>query len=518
MDKAKARRIVIVGGGSAGWMAAAFLSKVFGLEKGCPYTITVVESQEVPPIGVGEATIHTMRQFLSAAGVQEGNFLSATDAILKHGILFRDWYGSGTSSTGRDQYFHSFENYPPIAPELLVNHWLNARHRGACTDRYDLWSGVQSGLAAGNVSPKDWQAKPYEGIVPYGYHLDANKFAHFLKGTAVLRGVAHIVRHITGVRINEGGNIEALLLDNEGVVEGDFFIDCSGFAAVLMSKLGAKFISYSNKLFVDRAVTARIEKNDHGYVPRPYTTATARDAGWTFDIDLSGRTGFGYIFSSAHIQTEEAERRFRSWLESDQMNVRVNHLGTKVGRLEEAWISNCLAIGLSAGFLEPLESTGLYFIELALRLFVDYIDLDDLQVPLRAQYNRIVSKIFDESAAFILLHYILTTRNDTPFWRDVQAASADLPSNLHDRLELWRFKAPTDADFIGPTSAFGASNYSAIIYGMQRLTVSVPGTVRHIPVEQSLSYYEALNKLKKQMLSSLPRHDQYLKKYKAAFS
>lgn len=517
VGKSATRNIVVVGGGSAGWMAGAFLSKVLGIDARSDFSVTVVESQEVPPIGVGEATVHTMRDFLGATGVQEGEFLLAADATLKHGILFRDWLHGPAAPGGRDQYFHSFEPYPPIAPELMANHWLNARHHGACSERYDQWAGVQGALAASNVSPKSWQNKPFEGVVPYGYHLDANKFAHHLKSVAIKRGVSHVLGHIEDVALDKSGSIAGLLLRDGQRIEGDFFIDCSGFNSILMKRLDAQFISYSDRLFTDAAVTVRLPKKDATSNPRPYTTATARAAGWTFEIDLRDRSGLGYVYSSGYVDSEKAERELRSYIGDGHEDLPVNHIKTRVGRLKEAWVKNCVAIGLSSGFLEPLESTGLYFIELALRLFVDYVDMDSPREQLRNSYNKVVAHIFDEVAQFIVLHYILTERNDTEFWRDVRAKTKRLPE-LDEKLELWRLKPPTDSDFTGPATPFGAANYSAILFGMQRMTEIIPAPVRHIPTDQSLSHYKKLKNIQHEMITSLPRHDEFLKKYMAAFS
>lgn len=517
MGEEQTKKLVIVGGGSAGWMTAAFLSKVLGIELGSPYSILLIEATEVPPIGVGEATVHTLRQFLAASGVQEGEFLLAADATFKHGILFRDWISGSSEDRDKDRYFHPFEGYPPLAPEQMVNHWLNVQHRSACADRYDKWAGIQGVLAACGVAPKDWQAKPYEGAVPYGYHLDANKFAHFLKEIAVRRGVKHVLGYIKDAILDDQGCIKFLSLKDGQNIVGDFFIDCSGFASVLMTKLGARFISLADNLYVDRAITSRISNDATAAVPRPYTTATARQNGWTFEIDLISRTGFGYVYSSRHIDDEGAEREFRSFLAPTHKDIPISRIKTRVGRLNEIWIQNCLAIGLSAGFLEPLESTGLYFVELALRLFVDYFDFDNSSPPVKAAFNRTFAHIFDEVAQFIMLHYMLSKRGDTDFWRDARSKSVLLPS-LDEKLELWAAKAPTDSDFAGPATPFGPSNYSALLFGMKRLTAEIPALVRHIPVEQSLSHYNRLKEIQSGMVKALPRHADYLKKCTAAFS
>ena len=207
----------------------------------------------------------------------------------------------------------------------------------------------------------------------------------------------------------------------------------------------------------------------------------------------------------------------RSFFGPEAEEASVVHTKMRVGRLKKPWIKNCLAIGLSAAFIEPLESTGLYFIEIALRLLADYLDLDGADDIVRDSYNKTSALIYDNIAEFILMHYVLSKRDDTDFWRDARAAISHAPQ-LTGMLRLWTFKAPTDSDLVGPTTPFGASNYAAILFGMNRVTAGIPGPVRHISVEQSMEYYNTLKNVQQTAVKALPSHDQYLQKYTAAFS
>ncbi|KAA1176109.1 tryptophan 7-halogenase [Marinobacter salinexigens] len=512
----KVINIVIAGGGSAGWMAAAFLSEAFKTKDNKQYKISLVESDNIAPIGVGEATIHTMRGFLGACGIDEGEFLVATDATFKHGILFKDWLQKTAPDVPPHQYFHPFESFVHLSPEPQTSHWLNARLRGATTERYDRWAGIQGALAASGCAPKTWQNSQYEAPVNYGYHLDANKFAEFLKKTSIQKRVSHVRANITAVTLDELGNIRSLGLANGESIQGDLFIDCTGFSGLLNRAVGAQFIDYSNYLFCDQAVTLRYPRTGKDYQPRPYTTATARESGWTFEIDLQERTGLGHIYSSKHCSPEAAETALRNFFPDIDPAAEATHLKMKVGRLEKSWNKNCVALGLSSGFLEPLESTGLYFIEIALRLLVDYWDPLSQSAACREQFNSSFNATFDESMEFIVLHYVLSEREDTAFWRDIQTETGDLPA-LKSKLAMWEHKPPTDADFKNETIAFRAPNYSAVLYGMNWLPHEIPIGISHIPPEKSLENYTTMKKLQKMAVEGSPKHTEYLQKFTASF-
>ena len=323
-----------------------------------------------------------------------------------------------------------------------------------------------------------------------------------------------MIAHIEEVSLGDDGEIAQLILATGKAVEGDFFIDCTGFRAHLMSALGAEFVSYEDHLPVNRAVTARGALEGANTVPRSYTTAMARGEGWTFEIDLGGRRGLGYVFSGSHLDEETAGEQFRSFFSIPE-TVNLNRFEMQVGRLREPWKKNCMAIGLSSGFIEPLESTGIYMIEIALRFFVDYFDLSHDNIAIRNKFNRSVTDIFDELKDFVVLHYVMSARRDTDFWRDITAQ--ELSQTLQEKLELWRRKAPTDADLTGVNRLFQAPNYAAILFGMEHLTENVPFGVSHISPQESMVNYEELNKLKKFLVSSLPSHSEYLQKVKSTF-
>ncbi|KPA23681.1 Flavin-dependent tryptophan halogenase PrnA [Shimia sp. SK013] len=451
----KPLHICIVGGGSSGWMMAAYVTNHFKFD-GRKLKMTLIESAEVPPTGVGEATIHTMRGYLEDAGISEEKFLNECQGTFKHGIEFVGW------SENTPPFFHPFENPPVVFENHAALNFLKADRSEGAMARYDYWAGIQSRLARRGVSPRQKSDVPYHGIVPYGYHLDANAFAHFLKKIATQRGVNHIISHVDKVESTKG-KIDRLHLRNGKQIEADIFVDCTGFAARLIKELGGEFISGAEQLLVDSAVTCQVDAKD--IEARPFTTATARNAGWTFDIDLQTRGGRGYVYSSKYLSKDEAFKEFSDAYPGQLDESRARHFQLRIGRMDKAWKGNCCAIGLAAGFLEPMESTGLYFVEYTARLFVEVLkSLTDNNMEVHADwFSNIFSELFDEVSAFIEAHYKLSDRRDTQFWRD--ATSAPHSPRLAQLLSLWESRAPGQFDFTG-RSFFGAESWQAILFGL----------------------------------------------------
>jgi tryptophan halogenase len=278
----------------------------------------------------------------------------------------------------------------------------------------------------------------------------------------VKRGVQHIISHVEDVEI-AGGKIERIHLKDGKKVEADVFVDCTGFAARLIQPMGGEFISSADQLLVNAAVTCQV-KPEH-VKTRPFTTATARNAGWTFDIDLQTRGGRGYVYSKDHISADEAFAEFSAAYPGQVDEDRARHFDLRVGRMNNCWIGNCCAVGLSAGFLEPMESTGLYFVEYTARMFVEALQgLDDTNMDQQAKwFSDIYSGLFDEISAFIEMHYKVSDRRDTPFWRDATAAKQ---SEILERyLSLWQSRLPSQFDF-SSNSFFGPESWHAILFGL----------------------------------------------------
>jgi tryptophan halogenase len=410
------RSIVIVGGGTAGWMSAAALARALG-PGNCD--ITLVESDAIGTVGVGEATIPSLVGFHDLLGIDEADFVRATQATFKLAIEFRDWHALG------ERFLHPFGFYGVgIDPSIFQAYWLNARRLGRGTP-LEEWS--VSGLAAklGRFGRPASPRAPALSQLSYAYHFDAGLYARYLRAYAESRGVKRVEGKIVHADRTAAGLIGALRLADGRAIEGDFYIDCSGFDSLLLSKtLETEFIDWSRWLPCDRAVAVQCERSGD---LSPMTRSTAREAGWQWRIPLQHRVGNGYVYSSEHISDDAAQCRLLESIEGPCIgSPRV--LRFNAGRRREVWVGNCVALGLAAGFLEPLESTSIHFIQTGLgRLFAHFPDRD-LAPAISAEYNRLTALEYERVRDFLVLHYSGTSRVDTEFWR--HCGSMELPETL----------------------------------------------------------------------------------------
>jgi tryptophan halogenase len=433
------KRILIVGGGSAGWTAAAYLNAALNSGGRKVAEISLVESPDVPRIGVGEATIPNINQTLATIGINELDFMKAVDGTFKQSIRYVNWVENNGGF-----YHHPFSRYAPGPVDDAGRRWLMSDQSVPFMNTIS----AQPILCEMGLSPKMFEKVDLGIPVGYAFHMDAVKFADYLNAFATARGVTAHLDHVTGVDMHENGNIAAIQTRTGKRLEADLFIDCTGFAAHLIEKkLGVGFADCSQWLLCDRAVTINVPYDQHypGYV-RPYTSATALSSGWVWEIPLQTRRSLGYVHSSAYISAEEAEKELRAF-EGDHAESLPSHtVDFMVGRREQPWTANCIAIGLAGGFIEPLESTGLYLAQVASALLAEHFPYTDEMAPLAFRFNRVMQNRFYEILDFINMHYCLTQRSDTEFWREVRR-----PERINDRLQakfdFWRIKPPSVSDF-----------------------------------------------------------------------
>lgn len=435
------RRILIVGGGSAGWMAAAYLDAALNRDGLKLADLSLVESPDVPRIGVGEATIPNINHLLAVIGIDQHEFMRRTDGTFKQSIRFESWLdGKG------ETYHHPFSRYrPPQAPiDRSGELWLRSDRSIPFCETVSAQPIIcELGLAPQMLGR--WDFGP---PLAYAYHMNALKFADYLREVATARGVTHYLEHVADVELAENGDIAAVRTREGRRLEADIFFDCTGFAAVLIEKaLGIKWIDCSQWLLCDRALTLAIPYEHHfpGTV-RPYTNATALSAGWVFEIPLQNRRSLGYVHCSAFLSEEEAERELRRFAGPPAESLDTRLVRFKVGRREKAWARNCIAAGLAESFLEPLESTALYLAALAPVLLAEHFPRGDDLAPLALRVNRIMANRFYEILDFINLHYCLTRREDTAFWREVRRPE-HVNGRVAAKLDYWRIKPPSAGDF-----------------------------------------------------------------------
>ncbi|OHU95107.1 hypothetical protein BIW53_12615 [Pseudoalteromonas byunsanensis] len=423
--------------------------------------IRLIESPDVDIIGVGEATVPAIKDFLQAAGIDEAEFMNYCNATFKNGIMFENWRQPKHGKMHR--YVHPFD-FERVEKRLdIATSWvLSERQRP-----FDESVSLASTLIQHNLTPKTRTTKPYHGIVHYSYHMDARLFGQFLRQRAMAAGVTRIEAHVESVN-TDNGQISSIAT-TQGLFESDLFIDCTGFRALLISALEEKssnWRSYQDELMCDSAVTVQIPHSEE-HIPRSYTVAHALSCGWAWSIDLQNRTGNGYVYSSKYCSKEQAELEFRNYLKLDN-NVALNHIDMSVGRRKRHWIGNCVAIGLAGGFIEPLESTGLHLIFLAARFLVLHNNFQYCEANI-AGFNQTMNATYDELKDFIVTHYVLSDRDDSDFWRDI-SKTLDACPQLAQKLDLWQSKVCEFFDVSNSTShMFTDTSYRYILFGMDHI-------------------------------------------------
>lgn len=421
----KVKRIVILGGGSAGWMAASLFNKKWK-EKGIE--IVVVDSSDIGIIGVGEGSTPLLKTFFDYLGIAEEEWMPACNATYKAGIRFVNW----STRPGYESYFHPFDTCLDHRTLPAFKHVTSLRRQQANIkahpDRYFLTTK----LAEKKLAPKPDTSFPF--TIGHGYHFDAALLGQFLKERAVAKGVVHIDKKIVDASIDANNDITALQTECGEEIEGDFFIDCSGFAGVLIQKkLGVGFIEFGENLFNDSAIA--IPTEIEGEIPSE-TVSTALKYGWAWKIPLANRYGNGYVYSSKYCSQEDAEKEFLEHLNVKKEDVQIRHLKMNVGRLEQNWKNNCVAIGLSQGFVEPLEATALHFIQIAIQKFMNKFEEGEFTDKFKNDYNEEIAFDYERIRDYIVLHYKANTRHDTEYWLDNQR-NTNLSSYLEKMIDAW---------------------------------------------------------------------------------
>ncbi len=458
------RKVLIVGGGTAGWLAACHLAKKLHRPDGSGVEICLIESADIPTIGVGEGTVPAIRQSLQYLGISETEFIRDCDVTFKQSIKFVDWVKAPGQI--KPNYYHHVFDYPDLATLDLTPYWLQGL-AGDCS--YADAVSVQGQVADGGFGPKTMLQPEFQGLTNYAYHLDAAKFAALLTKHATQKlGVRHLFGNIGAVRFADNGDIAAIQTDSHGELEADIFIDCTGFRALLIGDAcQVPFIPKNDVMFVDRALAVQVPYRDPATPIPCYTIATAQPAGWIWDIGLTERRGTGYVYSSRYTSDEEALAVLRQYLQGDADQLTPRRMDIQVGDREKFWHRNCIALGLSQGFVEPLEATGLLVYDATARMLADSFPAHTAVMPLLAErFNQRVRTAWDKVIDFIKLHYFLSQRDDTAFWRD-NRDPASCPQSLLDNLALWAHQVPTPYDFHSKLEIFNLENYLYVLYGMQ---------------------------------------------------
>ncbi|GAB4223982.1 MAG: tryptophan 7-halogenase [Kiloniellaceae bacterium] len=460
------KHVTIVGGGTAGWLTALLLGNHFGGKGGKTRPqrcrITLIESPNVKTVGVGEATVPSMPMLLRQTGVDEQEFFRRCNASFKLGVLFDNWNVDRNGK--RISYVNPFNEGRVIDGVESAYYYLKyGADGGAFTDVVT----PALDLARACKGPHPLGARTEEQNRGFAYHLDAGHFAELLRDLCVARGVEHIRDDVVDVEQDERGFITALQLKERERLPVELVIDCTGFRGMLINKaLGEPFIDYSRYLANDRAAAIQVPHPDPEKI-EPMTRSTALGAGWVWRVPLFNRVGTGYVFSSAYRSDEEACDELLAHLHATGQppaeGAEPRIIPIRVGRTRNPWVKNCVSIGLSSGFIEPLESTAIFMIEMSVRWLLSYFPDADFAEPLRARYNRTANRLYDEVRDFICLHYVLNNRTDSPYWVDAREA-LEVPDSLAENLELWKHSLPTRYD-LDSQRLFSHRTYHAVLLG-----------------------------------------------------
>ena len=492
-DKA-IRRIVIVGGGTAGWMAAAPLAQRLGGR--CE--VTLVESPEIGTIGVGEATLPTIRFYNQSLGIDEADFMNKTQASYKLGIDFQDWGRIG------NRFFHGFGDFGlPVDGRAPHHAWLRLARQFNAMPALENWSMASVMARELKFALPDAKQPGVSDAFSYGYQFDAGLYAAYLRDYAVKRGARRIEGTIVGVDQHpETGFITAVRLRDGRSVEGDLFIDCSGFRGLLIEDaLHAGYEDWSDYLPCNSAQAVPCEK-----VPAltPYTRSTAKSAGWIWRIPLQHRTGNGHVYSSAFTSDEQARADLLAGLDGAALD-EPRQLRFVTGRRKKSWSKNCVALGLAAGFVEPLESTSIHLIETAVGKLLELWPDRDFRPELAEEFNRVMAIRYESVRDFIILHYKLTERDDSEFWR--YCANMRIPDSLRHQIELFR---ETGRVTILDRDGFAEPSFVAMLLGLGVVPERYDPFADDLDMRQLHGHFAGLRDLINATVAKMPDHGAYL--------
>ena len=503
---ARLKKVLVVGGGTAGWLAACYLAKAVNAVDPDSVQVHLVESSNIGLLGVGEATFPSIRGTLSAIGLDERRFLVGATATYKQGIHYRHWVRP-QGTPGKSHFFHPFSqpSQRPGGQELLP-YWL----LGAAPEGMSLADAVtmQSRLVERGRAPKRPADPDYQGPMNHAFHFDAACFARVLAehGQESL-GIKRHVATVGRTELDEHGAIARVITTELGELTADLYVDCTGLRGALIGGvMQSPFRSRRDVLFADRAVAMQVpyERPD---TPIPsYTISTAQEAGWIWDIGLQKRRGVGYVYSSRHTDDARAEEVFRRYLGPVADDLKAMHIKFETGYRPEHWRKNCVAVGLAGGFVEPLESTGIALIELATYLLTHLLpgDTDDMERAAR-HFNDMMVARYDRIIDFIKMHYCLSQRRDSAFWID-NADPASIPQTLQDKLALWKHRPPHRLDFVSDLEMFLVSSWQYVLYGMEFKTDLEPMRSAYPHVEEARREFAMIQQVAAHAANDLPDH------------
>jgi tryptophan 7-halogenase len=501
------RSILVVGGGTAGWITAGYLARMLGANSPEGVRICLVESADIGAIGVGEGTFPTIRRTLQRMGIPESRLVRECGATFKQGIRFVDWRHDPAER--RSHYMHSFQSTEEASGLDLLPYWL----LGAAGPDV-AWAAAntpQKAVADASLAPKLITHSEFKGPLTYAYHVDATKLAHLLRDVAIESGVRHVVDTIDAVNLREDGAIRSVASRQSGELSADLYIDCTGFRAQLIGQaLRVPSKPCGSVLFCDSALTIQVPYDRPEDPVASYTVSTAQEAGWTWDIGLDTRRGVGYVYSSSHTDDDRAEQILRDYVGEAARGVSARKIPFSSRYRETSWHKNCVAIGLSGGFFEPLEATGVILIEVAVATLAKLFPWGgDLEVAAR-QFNGQMRRRYERALCFIKAHYCISERRNSEFWRD-NVDAMTLPDELQDLLARWRHRPPAGIDFDLNVDLFTEHSWQYVLYGMGFETELAPRSRLFKFHEEAAQAFAQIRRQAEFACRTLPTHRELLR-------
>lgn len=508
MNKQNIRHVVVVGGGTAGWITAGRIAAQHNSQQDGSLQVTLIESPSIPTIGVGEGTWPTMRDTLIKLGISETQFIRECDASFKQGAKFCGW----VTGAKNDFYYH-----PLVLPQGfnqcdLVPHWQQLGAERSFSESVCF----QESICEQGLAPKTIQTPEYAAVANYAYHLDAGKFTKLLTEHCTKKlGVKHIKADVCQVINHENGYVKSVVTQQAGEIAGDLFVDCSGFKSLLLGQhCNIPFVDRSDVLFSDTALAVQVPYETEDASIASHTISTAQAAGWIWDIGLQHRRGVGYVYSSQHSDEDQAIQALNSYVGPQIDKLSVRKIPIHCGHRQKFWHNNVVAVGLAAGFLEPLEASALVLVEMSATMLAQQMPANHDVMPVIAKrFNDTFLYRWDRIVDFLKLHYLLSQRNDNAFWRD-HREPASIPESLQQLLQLWRYHPPQDHDFTSNNEVFPAASYQYVLYGM-----GFKSDLSHVHIsakqqQMAQQQFDINQRNIQQVLSRLPQNRDILNKIK----
>lgn len=498
-------KIVIVGGGTAGWLAAGVIAShhqpdtARGIE--APQVI-LVESSDIPTIGVGEGTWPTMKNTMKQIGIKESDLFNRCSAAFKQGGKFVEWVH------GKDDFY-----YHPFTVPLGYGRLDVAPYVSDIAD-FAVESNFQHHVCEAGLAPRTMAESEYQGQCNYAYHLDAGAFAQLLKEHCKEKlGVIHVVDTVEDVNLTNDGSIESISLTRQEKISGDLFVDCTGFASLLLGKaLGVPFISTDDVLFNNTALAMQVPYENDDSPIASHTIATAQNAGWIWDIGLTHRRGAGHVYSSDFLSDDEAENNLRNYLGSAADGLSARKISFNSGHRAQYWKKNCVAVGMSGGFVEPLEATAIMLVEVASRHIAENLPTDKQTMQItEKRFNQQMEYRWRRIIDFLKLHYMLTKRPE-PYWQ-AHLEESSIPESLKEDLAMWAARGPIASDFDSAIELFPAASYQYVLYGMGFKPDFMQQSYLYKEQQQADVIIQRNKQLTNQLVQTLPPHRTYIERW-----